>query len=158
MRHTLSLFGLLVLAAVMSGCASTSLELNFIAIKPVNVAKSDVDAEGASRVVDVRIYQLKTNNKFNDASVENVWVDAEGTLGDSLIEVKAGESIFPEDPKDPRVGRVITIDPVDANTKFIGVLALFSEGENDRKVSVPLEEAGEVIFELTGYRIVIKKN
>jgi hypothetical protein len=37
------------------------------------------------------------------------------------------------------------------------VLALFSNGEADRKVSVSLDEADDVVFELTGYRIVIKK-
>lgn len=155
MRYALMLP--VLLAVCLSGCASTTLDLNFIAIKPVNEGKTDTGTDGVSRVVDVRIYQLKNNTKFDSASVENIWADAETELGDSLIEVKLGESIFPEDPKDPRVGRTITLDPIDANTKFIGVLALFSNGEADRKVSVSLDEADDVVFELTGYRIVIKK-
>ncbi|MCG3183082.1 MAG: hypothetical protein ICCCNLDF_01166 [Planctomycetes bacterium] len=145
--------GLLLLA----GCTSTSLTLEFVAIKPVNEGKLESGTDGESRVVDVRIFQLKDDAKFKAATVDAIWTNAEEVLGDSLIEVKLGESIFPEDADGKAVGKQITLDPIDTGTKFIGILALFSNSdEGERKVVVPLDQADDVLFELTGYHINIK--
>jgi type VI secretion system VasD/TssJ family lipoprotein len=141
--------------AALTGCASTTLTLEFIAIEPVNLASAD--AEGKSRVVDVRIFQLKDDAKFSSATVESIWSDAEAALGDSLLATRQGESIFPEAPEGPRNGKEIVLDPLDGQTRFIGVLALFSETDDGpRKVVVPVAEAGSVLFELTGYHIKVK--
>lgn len=149
---------LTICLALLSGCASTTLTMDFIALEPVNQNQ----AEGASkdsRVVEVRIYQLKDDAKFNAASVDALWQDAEGSLGDSLISLKLGESIFPESPDGPRNGKEIVLDPLDTQTRFIGVLALYSyTDEGQRKVIVPVGEADSVQFELTGYHISVKKD
>jgi type VI secretion system VasD/TssJ family lipoprotein len=146
---------LLPLLLLFTGCASTTVTMDFMALKPVNGLGS---AEGESRVVEVRIYQLKDDAKFKAATVEALWTNAEETLGEELIEVKLGESIFPED-KAAAVGKEITLDPLASGTKFIGVLALFSEkDQGERKVVVTLDEADDVVFELTGYHITVKKN
>ena len=144
--------------AMLTGCASTTLTMEFIAIEPVNLNQEE-GASTDSRVVDVRIYQLKEDAKFDAATVDAVWSDAEGTLGDSLLAVKLGESIFPEKPDGPRNGKEITLDPLDAQTRFIGVLALYSASDDGpRKVVVPVDQASSVLFELTGYHIKVKQD
>jgi type VI secretion system protein VasD len=148
------MLGMLLLA----GCTSTALTLDFVALKPVNEVKLESGgSSGESRVVDVRVFQLKDDAKFKAATVDDIWTNAEGVLGDSLIEVKLGESVFPEDPDGKAVGKQITLDPVNTGARFIGILALFSNSdEGERKVVVPLEQADDVLFELTGYHINIK--
>ena len=154
MRRALIPLTLCIALTVLAGCTATSVTLNFEAVKPVN--QLGEDGTGDSRVVEVRIYQLKDDAKFKDATVEALWTDAEGALADSLIEVKLGESIFPEE-EDQAEGKQITIDPLDASTKFIGILALFSSSDDgERKVVVPLDQADDVLFQLTGYHIVVK--
>ena len=158
MRKTLMLLGLTIALALVAGCTSTTVTLNVVALKPVNEGKVGDATDGESRVVEIRIYQLKDDAKFKAATVEDVWTNAEGALGDSMIAVKLGESVFPEDANGQANGKQITIDPLDANTKFIGILALFSDSDDgERKVVVPLDQADDVLFELTGYHITIKK-
>jgi type VI secretion system VasD/TssJ family lipoprotein len=145
----------LILIMLLTGCASTTVTMEFVAIKPVNGLGS---ADGESRVVEIRIYQLKDDAKFKAATVDALWTNAEETLGEELIEVKLGESIFPED-KAAVVGKEITLDPLASGTKFIGILALFSETDTgERKVVVTLDEADDVLFQLTGYHITVKKD
>ena len=155
MRRALILLTLSTALTILAGCTATSVTMEFRAIKPVN--QLEEGSAGDSRVVEVRLYQLKDDAKFQAATVDEVWTNAEEALGDSLIEVKLGESIFPED-KAQAEGKQITIDPLDANTKFIGILALFSNSDDgDRKVVVTLDQAEEVLFELTGYHISVKQ-
>lgn len=144
--------------ALLSGCAATTLTMEFIAIEPVNLNKEEAGSTD-SRPVDVRIYQLKDDAKFTAATVDALWADAEGTLGDSLISVKLGESVFPEKADGLRNGKEITLDPLDSQTRFIGVLALYSHtDEGQRKVVVPVDQASSALFELTGYHITVKQD
>ncbi|MCB9933601.1 MAG: type VI secretion system lipoprotein TssJ [Planctomycetes bacterium] len=156
MRCTWTL-GMTLGLVLLAGCTSTTLTLDLVAIKPVNEVKLESGAIGESRVVDVRIFQLKDDAKFKAATVDAIWTNAEETLGDSLINVKLGESIFPEDADGKAVGKEIILDPLDTGTRFIGILALFSDSdEGERKVVVPVDQADDVLFELTGYHINIK--
>jgi len=149
----------LLCALLLAGCAATTVTLDFVALKPVNEGKVCGGTDGESRVVDVRIYQLKDDAKFKAATVDALWTNAEEALGDSLLEVKMGDSIFPEDADGKANGKQITLDPLNSATRFIGVLALFSDSDDgERKVVVPLDQADDVIFELTGYHINIKGN
>ena len=144
---------LIAAACLMAGCTATSVNLKFIAVEPVNELQP-----GESRNVDVRVYQLKDEAKFKAATVDELWVNAETVLAEQLIEVKLGESIYPEKPGAPK-GREIIIDPLKPECKFIGVLALFQTGDEvgERKLVVPVKEAGSVTFELTGNHIAVKK-
>jgi type VI secretion system VasD/TssJ family lipoprotein len=151
------LLGLVLALAMLSACTSTTLTLNFVALKPVNEGKVGEATDGESRVVEVRIFQLTDDAKFKAAPVDDVWTDAKGALGDTLIATKEGESVFPEDNNGKANGKEITIDPLDANTRFIGILALFSDKDKgERKVVVPVDQADDVLFELTGYHITVK--
>lgn len=158
MRKGLFLFVLLMGFALVAGCAATSVTLDVVAIKPVN--EFDGNSRVAeSRPTEIRIYQLKDNAKFDNASAEDVWSNAEETLGDTLLGVpKTGESIFPEDRANAQ-GKQITLE-LESQTAYIGVIAGFSKTDEleQRFVSVPVDQAGDVLFELTGYHISIVKN
>lgn len=147
------LLPLLVAAACLTGCTATSVNLKFVAIEPVNELQP-----GESRNVEVRVYLLRDEAKFKAATVDELWVNAKELLDKELIDIKLGEQIYPEKPGTPR-GREIVIDPLMQECRFIGVLALYKTGDDkgDRKVVVPVKDAGSVTFELTGNHISVKK-
>jgi len=135
---------------LLSGCAATSVSLSVVAVEPVNEAQA-----GESRPVEIRVYQLRDDARFNQASIDLLWSDAEAALGDSLIDVRLGINIFPEKAQDNPRGREVVIDPLSAEARFIGILALYERSEEGGRQSVvlPVDEAGRVKFTLTGYRI-----
>lgn len=153
MRNGLFLVGIALGFALLTGCAATSVTLDVVAVKPVN------ELDGKSRVTDIRIYQLKDNARFDNADIDALWTNANETLGDSLIgEPRTGDSIFPEDRQNAQ-GKKIEVELKD-EARYIGILALYSESDEVGKqfVSVPVDEAGSVVFELTGYHITVKRN
>jgi type VI secretion system VasD/TssJ family lipoprotein len=126
--------------------------IDVVSIKPVN------ELNGQSRVTDIRIYQLKDNAKFDNANIDDLWSNDKEVLGDTLLgEPKTGESLFPEDRNNAQ-GKKIEIE-LESQTAYIGILALYSESDEVGKqfVSVPLDKADDVVFELTGYHIAIKE-
>ncbi|MBK9974820.1 MAG: type VI secretion system lipoprotein TssJ [Planctomycetes bacterium] len=154
MPRKLLLLGLsLVACGLFVGCSSTSLTVKFVAIEPVNELQP-----GESRPVDIRIYQLKDDAKFKAATVDEIWENDKAVLADALIEVKLGESIFPEKADKPQ-GKEITLDPLNADCKFVGVLALYKnkDAKGDQKTVIAVADASSVTFELTGNHIKLKK-
>lgn len=143
-----TMIALALLGLCFAGCASTTIDLKFVSIEPVNVD------EGKSRVVDIRIYQLKDAAKWDASTAAAIWDDPKAALGDSLIEVKQGESIFPE-KADTAQGKVITLDPLSAECKFIGIVAQFGSEDTVGKpfIVATVDEADDVVFRLTGYHI-----
>jgi type VI secretion system VasD/TssJ family lipoprotein len=145
---------LLLLAALLTGCASRPINLTFEAIEPVNEAQ-----EGSgSRAVETVVYQLKARESFENARTEDIWDNPEGTLRGDLIRHAPGETVYPSRPG----GEVLRVDTVlqdvDKETRFIGVLAkIQARGEGRRHVVVPVEEAGRVVFRFTGNQITIER-
>ncbi|MBE7490541.1 MAG: type VI secretion system lipoprotein TssJ [Planctomycetes bacterium] len=144
---------LLLIGALMTGCSSTSVSLKFVAIEPVNELQP-----GESRPVDIRVYQLRDDAKFKTATVDEIWENDKAVLADHLIDVKLGTSVFPE-KKEKAQGMQVTIEPLSAECRFLGVLALYRQADEkgEQKLVVPVGEAGSVTFELTGNRIAIRK-
>lgn len=144
---------LLLIGALMAGCSSTSVSLKFVAIEPVNELQP-----GESRPVDIRVYQLRDDAKFKTATVDEIWENDKAVLADHLIDVKLGTSVFPE-KKEKAQGMQVTIEPLSAECRFLGVLALYRQADErgEQKLVVPVGEAGSVTFELTGNRIAIRK-
>lgn len=138
---------------ILGGCTATSISMNFVAIEPVNERQP-----GESRNVDVRIYQLRDSANFEKATVDELWENAQAILADHFINVKLGESIFPE-KADKAQGRVVVVEPLSSECRFVGILALYETAtdKGEQKVVVPVAEAGSVTFELTGKQIVVKK-
>lgn len=153
MLRRLAILCLLLVGLGAAGCSTTSVTVRFMAIEPVNELQP-----GESRPVDIRVYQLRDDAKFKAATVDEVWENDKSVLAEHLIEVKLGESVFPE-KKDKAQGREITIEPLSSECRFIGVLALYkgADEKGEQKVVVPVGDAGSVTFELTGNRITVKK-
>lgn len=143
-----TVLALALVALSFCGCAATSIDLKFLSIEPVNVA------DGKSRVVDIRIYQLKDSAKWDASTAAAIWDDPKTALAESLIEVKQGESIFPE-KADNAQGKTITLDPLSAECKFIGIVAQFGGEDTVGKpfIVATVDEADDVVFKLTGYHI-----
>ncbi|MBX3460355.1 MAG: type VI secretion system lipoprotein TssJ [Planctomycetes bacterium] len=152
MRHAIpALMAVLLLA----GCTTTSVTLKLEAIEPVNKASAD----GDSRVVEVRVFELKDRAKFEQSSTEDIWDNAEGTLGGDLLSVRNADPVYPQKESAKDSGTTVVIDPINAETKFIGVLALMTESDDKgkRHIAVALGDAESVVFRITGYHVELRK-
>jgi type VI secretion system VasD/TssJ family lipoprotein len=141
---------------LLAGCTVTSVDLHFEAIEPVNKESADATESG---VVQVRIFQLKDKAKFEQAESEDIWNNPDQTLGGDLIQAIDGDPIYPEKPDGNAFGKTIKIDPLNSETKFIGVLAMMYQKDDvgKRHVAVTIEEADDVVFRITGYHVELRK-
>jgi type VI secretion system protein VasD len=108
-----------------------------------------------SNSVDIRIYQLKDDSRFNQATIEKLWTDDKGALADDLIAQKQ-DTVFPGAADDRE--KEIKLGDLPENVRFIGILALFpkEDDKGPRKIILPKSEAG-TILKFTGYHIVKDK-
>lgn len=146
----------LLAALFLAGCTTTSVTLKLEAIEPVNKA----NAESDSRVVEVRVFELKDRAKFEQSSTEDIWDNAEATLGGDLLSVRNADPVYPQKASDKDGGTTVVIDPINADTKFIGVLALITESDDKgkRHIAVALGDAESVVFRITGYHVELRKS
>lgn len=135
--------------ATLVACGGPS-ALFFRGVRPLN--END---HKESNSVTVRIYQLKDDARFNQATIEKLWTDPKGALADDLVAMKE-DKVFPG-AQDDEAKRVELGELPDA-VRFIGVLALFpkEDDKGPRKIVLPKAEAGSVL-RLTGYHIVKEK-
>jgi type VI secretion system protein VasD len=153
--NRLTLCAGLLIAAVLTGCAATSVTVRLVGIAPLNEAQA-----GESRPVEVRVFQLRDETRFQQANIDLLWSNPEEALGDSLIDVRMGVNIFPEQADQNPVGRRVVIEPLSQETRYIGVFALYERSEEgSRQVLVlPVEQAGNVRLRLTGYTIEVMES
>ena len=141
--------GKVVLAAALAFLAACGgpLRLQVRGIKPLN--END---RKESTPVDVRIYQLKDNARFDRATVNNLWVKDKEELAEDLAVVKT-VTVYPGEAQDRPVE--VDLGVLDPSVRFIGIMALYSREEegNPRKVVVPVNEAKGVVWEFSGFRI-----
>src|SRR4030095_3896252 len=105
--------------------------------------------------VAIRIYYLKDDARFNQATVDKLWTDAKGALADDLTGQKEA-TVFPGSADDPY--KTVERGERPESVRFIGILAL-SPKEDDkgpRKLLLPKAESGRVL-RFTGYRIEKEK-
>ena len=119
-------------------------------VKPMNE-----NERKESTTVDVRIYQLKDDSRFNQATIDKLWTDDKGALADDIIAVKQ-VTVYPGTADDKL--NEINLGELGDSVRFIGVLALFpkEDDKGPRKVVMPKKEAGGVL-RLTGYHIQADK-
>jgi type VI secretion system VasD/TssJ family lipoprotein len=144
-----------LLLLLCTGCTVTSVDLQFQAIEPVNL-----DQNGTSQGVQVLLYQLKDRTKFEAAETEAVWDKPQETLGGDLVQIHDPKDVIAPEKGDGQVfGRKFTINPLNSETKFIGILALINEKDDQgkRHIAVTVEEADDVVFRITGYHVEIKR-
>ena len=134
------------LALLSPSCFGGPSALFFRGVKPLN--ENDRKEPNS---VKVRVYQLKDDARFNQATVEKLWTDHKGALGEDLVAMKE-ETVFPgaadDEPKKVELGEL------PADVRFIGILALFmkEDDKGPRKLLLPKAEA-KTVLRLTGYHI-----
>jgi len=64
-----------------------SCTLQIVGMTIIASPKINPEEDGSPRPVQLRLYQLKTDNRLLNASFEQVWKDDKGTLADDLVKV-----------------------------------------------------------------------
>jgi type VI secretion system VasD/TssJ family lipoprotein len=138
------------LAILQPSCFGGPSALYFRGVKPMNE-----NERRESNWVTVRIYQLKDDARFNQATVDKLWTDAKGALADDLVAMK--EAKVTPGAADDQANKV-ELGDLPADIRFIGVLALFpkEDDKGPRKIVLPKADAG-VILRFTGYHIEKEK-
>ena len=133
------------LALLSPSCGGPS-ALFFRGVKPLN--END---RKESNSVKVRVYQLKDDARFNQATVDKLWTDAKGALADDLVAMKE-ETVFPGAADDEP--RKVELGELPDAVRFVGVLALYpkEDDKGPRKLVLPKAEA-KTVLRLTGYHI-----
>ena len=140
----------LVLACALGGCGQPD-RVAMRAVEPVNV-----NSQGESLPVQVRIYELADDKRFMGASFTALWLDDKTVLGEDrqaqprMIIVRPGPVNGP--PQELQFGTL------SGYTHFIGIMALYPEGgENDaRRAVIPLDDVGDKVIELTGTSVTVR--
>lgn len=144
---------LLLAAAVaaLPGCGSKEVTVRIQGVVPLNM-----NAAGEDCPIDVRIYVFKDTSRFTAAEFNELWKNDKAVLGDSKIGEATQVTIFPgvegDKPAEIRLGLL----PSDA--RFIGFMPLYAnkEGDNKRRLLIPVEEAGDEVVILNRYTIRLK--
>lgn len=108
-----------------------------------------------SNSVAIRIYYLKDDARFNQATVDKLWTDHKGALADDLTGQKEA-TVFPGSADDPY--KTVELGELPEAVRFIGILALYpkEDDKGPRKFCLPKGEAGTVL-RFTGYHIEKEK-
>jgi len=146
MRKTVILAAALTLLSACGG--PTWLYLR--GLKPMNE-----NERKESTAVDLRIYQLKDDSRFNQATVDKLWTDEKGALGDDILAMKT-ITVQPGVADDKLVE--LNLGELPDSVRFIGFLALFpkEDDKGPRKLVLPKADAGKVL-RLTGFHIQTDK-
>ena len=145
MKKTILATGLALLAA----CGGPS-SLYYRGVKPMN--END---RKESNSVDVRIYQLKDDARFNQATIDKLWSDDKAALADDLVAMKSA-TVFAGSADDKE--RSVELGELPEAVRFVGVLALYpkEDDKGPRKLLLPKSELGTVL-RFTGYHIQKEK-
>ena len=138
-----------VLAAAVAALAACGGPAKIVArgVKPLNE-----NERKESTPVDVRIYQLKDDSKFNQAAIDKLWTDDKTVLGDDLVAMKV-VTVFPGSGEEG--DKEFELGELPAAVRFVGVFALFpkEDDKGPRKLCLPADRAGKSVLVFTGYHI-----
>jgi type VI secretion system VasD/TssJ family lipoprotein len=136
--------------ALLAACGGGPTAIYVRGVKPMNE-----NERKESNSVDIRIYQLKDDSRFNQATIEKLWTDDKGALADDLIAVKQ-DTVYPGSADDRE--KEIKMGEMPESVRFIGILALYpkEDDKGPRKIVLPKADAG-TILRFTGYHIAAEK-
>lgn len=143
MRPAMPRLGLLAsVLMLLAGCGGPTVRLR-------GVAPMNRNAAGESAPVDVRIYPLRDQGRFQGASFAVLWTDAERILGPDLIAPPTVATVLPGVVGDaPRRIEVAGA----ASSRWLGLLLLVRQSDGTpRTLVLPTERASEGVIELSGY-------
>lgn len=137
-----------LLSLALSGCGQSPLSVR--AVSPVNV-----NADGESLPVKVRIYALKDDGRFRSALFSDLWTNDRKVLGDDRLQDPKEEIIAPRGP----TGQPdeISLGELPQETRFVGIMALYRHADEPdrRRIVLPVDLVGERIVELFDNSIVV---
>ncbi len=136
--------------ALLVGCGggTRDVKLAFVSTKRLNS-----DEEGAALPVMVRVYQLQSKDKFEQATFKSLWKNDKEFLGEDLLERK-DITLHPDSE--------VVLD-LEVETKkganYLGVMALFRQPEGDswRKV-LSSDLSSMVPFKTPVVRLILDQN
>jgi type VI secretion system protein VasD len=140
----------LAFACAFAGCGQPD-RVALRAIEPVNV-----NAQGESLPVQVRIYELGDDKRFRGAAFTALWLDDKTVLGEDRLAQPRVAIVRPGPVNGPP--QELPLGTLSSTTHFIGIMALYPEaGENDaRRVVVPLDLVADKVIELTGTSVTVR--
>ena len=132
MRAAGKLLGLALALATVAGagaivaCSSVTVPketpactLQVVGITVIASPQLNPEVDGAPRPVQLRLYQLKTDTRLQNASFDEIWKDDKGTLQDDLVKVDE-LPIYPDTRTEVKFER-------DPSALFVVGVALFRE-------------------------------
>lgn len=145
-RWMLSAVGCVALALV--GCGRGTLSVR--AVAPVNL-----NVEGESLPVKVRIYALRDDGRFRSALFSDLWTRDREVLGDDRLQDPKVVIVAPRGP----TGQADEIDlgELPKDTRFVGIMALYRRPDEPdrRRVVLPVDLVGERVVELVDSSVVV---
>lgn len=148
MRWPLSVL-LCVALCTLCACGST-VTLQVRGVAPLNLTDAD-----ESTPVDARIYQLRSDVKFRNAVVDQLWTNDKATLGDDIVGEPKVVTVLPGGAHDNPVQ--VTVGELATGTRFLGILALYHRSDAaDRRVLVlDVNELDGKVIEFTRYSVAL---
>lgn len=145
-KTTIMAAGLVFLVA----CGGGPTALYVRGVKPMNE-----NERKESNSVAIRIFQLKDDARFNQATIEKLWTDDKGALADDLVAMKPS-IVYPGSADDKE--KDVQLGDLPEAVRFIGILALYprEDDKGPRKIVLPKAQAGTVL-RFTGYHIEKEK-
>jgi len=106
--------------------------------------------------VEVRVYQLKDDRRFLDASFENLWMTDKTVLGEDLNSDPVSETVYPGKADDPTP--VVKAGMIKRTTLYLGVIALYVENgqEQKRRRVVRVSERAQYLVDLGGNAVLVE--
>ncbi|MBA2479296.1 MAG: type VI secretion system lipoprotein TssJ [Planctomycetes bacterium] len=136
---------------LLSGCGTVTVQAR--GVSPLNL-----NEHGESTPVDVRFYQLRSDQRFRTASFDQLWMSETDALGPDKLGDRVVATIFPGTPADRPAE--VRLGKRQSGTAFIGVLALYrrSETKDARTVVIPIDQASTRVLQFTGYSVAITED
>lgn len=119
-------------------------------IKPLNV-----NDQGESTPVDVRVYILRDSGRFSRALYEDLWVSDKDVLGQDWIVEPRVYTVFPGEPDDPP--QEIVLGTLEGDAQFIGIMALYGKraaDARDPRLVLSTKMANGAVLRFTEYEVV----
>jgi type VI secretion system VasD/TssJ family lipoprotein len=135
--------------ALLAGCSQTA-TMQVRGLVPLNL-----NDNGESTPVDVRIYQLKDDAAFKRATFEKLWTEDEKVLGFDRLAPPKVISVLPGNPTDQPTK--VPLGELATGTRFIGVMALYAktDARDARTLVLAVGEAEKPVIEFSGYGIAL---
>jgi type VI secretion system VasD/TssJ family lipoprotein len=132
-----------VLLTTLAGCSGRTAQIR--GVIPLNL-----NSEGESTPVDLRIYPLRTDNAFARAGFAALWTEPSQTLGDELIGSPITLTVLPGSSGD--APHIVDLGSQAGQAAWIGVqLLVRREDDLPRTLLLPAGRLPEVVIEAVGY-------